>query len=237
MLRLLFIVSLLNALDVFPQAPAAVLELFTSQGCSSCPPAEELMSKLARSSDSLNVVILSFHVDYWNYLGWNDPFSKPEFSDRQRLYKHYNVSDGIYTPQLIINGTSAFTGGNGARMNREIAALKGKAFPANISLKMEALTNDKVKVSYTVSGTDKECVMNFAIVTSGDFTNVKTGENAGRMLQSTNTVRTFSYKLLQGTSGSALLDLPAGISADDLTLIVMRKIHPGPKFWLFQCWA
>ena len=207
----------------------ALVELFTSQGCSSCPPAEKLMTGLQQSVDSANAIILSFHVDYWNDLGWKDPFSRPEFAERQRLYKQYGISDGIYTPQLIINGKSAFTGGNGARLAREVTALRQKTFPALIVLNTETLTDGKLKINYTVSGTENECVMNFAIVTSGDTTEVKAGENVGKRLISVNTVRMFSYKLLEGKSGSILMRLPDNVLLADLRLIVYAQNTSGAE--------
>ena len=89
--------------------PVAVLELFTSEGCSSCPPADNLLPQLAKLD--ANVITLSFHVDYWNRLGWTDPFSSSDYSDRQREYSRQLNLESIYTPQLIVNGEYEFTGG------------------------------------------------------------------------------------------------------------------------------
>src|SRR5436190_6580011 len=86
----------------------AVLELFTSEGCSSCPPADRLLPQLA--STNPNIIPLSFHVDYWDHLGWKDPFSNAEFSDRQRLYAGQFHLESIYTPQLIVNGEYELVG-------------------------------------------------------------------------------------------------------------------------------
>ena len=187
------------------------------------------MTALRHSADSANTIILSFHVDYWNDLGWKDPFSKPDFTERQRLYKQYGISDGIYTPQVIINGKSAFTGGNGPRLNRELSGLKGKKFPASLAITTEPLMDGKLKIDYTVSGTIDECVMNFAIVTSGDTTKIRSGENAGKTLISTNTVRGFSYKLLEGGRGSIIMNLPPNIPLVDLKLIVYAQNTSGAE--------
>src|SRR5579871_2087026 len=84
-------------------APVAVLELFTSQGCSSCPPADELLGKYI-SKENENIFPLSFHVDYWNHLGWKDIFSMAAYSERQKKYASLLNLETIYTPQLIING-------------------------------------------------------------------------------------------------------------------------------------
>ncbi len=110
MLRQLF--SILVILVAWPSVSMAdsehpgrpiVVELYTSQGCSSCPPADKLLHVL-RSDKKRNILPLSFHVDYWNSLGWKDEFSKPEFSERQRKYARHNGSPTIYTPQMVING-------------------------------------------------------------------------------------------------------------------------------------
>ena len=86
--------------------PVAVLELFTSQGCSSCPAADRLLARTISNAgkDGKNVFALSFHVDYWNRLGWPDPFSTKEYSDRQSQYASQLNLSGVYTPQIVVNG-------------------------------------------------------------------------------------------------------------------------------------
>ena len=92
--------------------PFAVLELFTSEGCSSCPPADRLLSEMVQQARSSNprIIPLEFHVDYWNYLGWVDPFSERRFSQRQREYGQAFQSSTVYTPQVIVNGKEEFGG-------------------------------------------------------------------------------------------------------------------------------
>src|SRR5258706_10393726 len=90
----------------------AVIELFTSEGCSSCPPADALLAEILRDARGKNLAIypLAFHVDYWDHLGWRDPYSDPAYSARQRGYSRTFHRDSIYTPQMIINGVSEFVG-------------------------------------------------------------------------------------------------------------------------------
>ena len=95
----------------------AVLELFTSEGCSSCPPADELIERIQKEAGDKSVYILAYHVDYWNRLGWKDAFSQPEFSKRQYWY-HQLFTSQVYTPQLIINGQNEFVGQRNIRRNR-----------------------------------------------------------------------------------------------------------------------
>src|ERR1700730_2635559 len=96
----------------------AMVELFTSEGCSSCPPADEAVGRLNGWKN--NVYVLSFHVDYWNYLGWKDIFSDPSYSKRQQDYGSVFHLSSIYTPQIIINGKVQFAGSDESRLRKEI---------------------------------------------------------------------------------------------------------------------
>merc|ERR1711974_381951 len=95
-----------------------LLELFTSQGCSSCPSADRLLDKTL--ANHKNVIGLSYHVDYWNYMGWKDPFSSKVYSNYQRAYGSKFKSSSIYTPQLVVNGSSHFTGSDALKLNRKL---------------------------------------------------------------------------------------------------------------------
>src|SRR5476651_2422634 len=88
----------------------AVVELFTSEGCSSCPPADEAIAKLQKESNGKPVYILAFHVDYWNRLGWKDVFSNADYSERQNEYAKYLRLESVYTPQVVVNGKKEFVG-------------------------------------------------------------------------------------------------------------------------------
>lgn len=97
--------------------PAAVLELFTSQGCSSCPPADALLTQLNKRDD---VVALAYHVDYWDYIGWSDTFGKKAYSDLQRAYARSQGEDRIYTPQMMVNGVTDIVGSHEGEVTRAI---------------------------------------------------------------------------------------------------------------------
>src|SRR5215831_2449684 len=92
-------------------APVAVIELYTSQGCSSCPPADRLLAQTIADANSAgkNIFAMEFHVDYWNQLGWTDPFSDHKFSERQQDYDS-RLKTSVYTPQMVVNGKTAFVG-------------------------------------------------------------------------------------------------------------------------------
>src|SRR5258708_28691391 len=89
-----------------------VIELFTSQGCSSCPAADKNLAEIIEKAEvnGQQVIGLSFHVDYWNYIGWKDPYSKAEFTERQRKYSAHMNSESVYTPQMIVNSEKEFIG-------------------------------------------------------------------------------------------------------------------------------
>src|ERR1700674_1167395 len=102
---------------------AVVVELFTSEGCSSCPPADALLLQLRQQSqqDGTEIIPLGFHVDYWNDLGWQDRFSSPAYSRRQEQYAHQFALDGPYTPQMVVDGSREFTGRDSWRARAAIA--------------------------------------------------------------------------------------------------------------------
>src|SRR5215469_6268895 len=107
--------------DAKPQK-TVVVELFTSEGCSSCPPADELLTHLRQdlSAKNIQVIPLGFHVDYWNSLGWKDRFSSAEYSHRQEQYTQSLRVDGPYTPQMVIDGSVEFVGNDGGHAQRSI---------------------------------------------------------------------------------------------------------------------
>src|ERR1700743_3380708 len=99
----------------------AVVELFTSEGCSSCPPADAVVAKLQKESAGKPIYILAYHVDYWNHLGWKDAFSDAAYSARQKDYAQYLKIEGIYTPQIVVNGKTEFVGSEEGTLHKAIA--------------------------------------------------------------------------------------------------------------------
>src|SRR5688572_7171166 len=124
-----------------------VLELFTSQGCSSCPPADALLSRLRREDFGGSTVIpLAYHVDYWNHLGWSDPFSSPRWSQRQNLYARALKSSQVYTPQLIINGAIQLVGSADGAIRAEIERQLGGADRGAVFIDRVALAGNELTV-------------------------------------------------------------------------------------------
>src|SRR5258708_32270766 len=121
--------------------PAVVVELFTAEGCSSCHPADALLGELAKQGaiDGVEIIPLEMHVDYWNRLGWVDPFSSPDFSARQQGYARLANSAEIYTPQMIVNGTDGFVGSD---RQRAVAAIRRAAAHAKGTMALEIDSGD-----------------------------------------------------------------------------------------------
>lgn len=162
-----------------------VIELFTSQGCSSCPPADALVNQIARAGE-LNgraVVPLSFHVDYWDDLGWADPYASPAWTERQREYAE-QFRDRVYTPELVVGGTAAMVGSSSMKVTRAIAlAPRQQKVAATATWSARTL-----RVEATApAGAD----VYVAIWQDGTRTPVPRGENAGETLASDHVVRRF----------------------------------------------
>ncbi|MEZ5354724.1 MAG: DUF1223 domain-containing protein [Bryobacteraceae bacterium] len=175
--------ALLMADGAAAQTPV-VVELFTSEGCSSCPPADALLSAIRKAApaEGVEVIALSEHVDYWNQLGWRDPFSSRQFSERQQEYARRFQIRGPYTPQMVVDGRWEFVGSDRGRLEGVLreAAAKPKA-------RVEIVRNG-AELAITVPGAaDGEAWM--AITEDGLATAVKRGENGGRTLRHDGVVR------------------------------------------------
>jgi len=178
----------------------AVVELFTSQGCSSCPPADRLLSQLAEDPHYRGKVIpLSFHVDYWNYVGWQDPFSSKLWSERQKLYASRAFhTNRIYTPQVVVNGRSECVGSNEGDVLDRVRGALAEAPAAAVTLRVEPVTPEgqlqihaSAKMLRAANGSKGDLDLWVAIYESGLSTEVKAGENASRVLRNDRVVRRF----------------------------------------------
>ena len=187
--------------DVAPEQGKAggqgpvVVELFTSQGCSSCPPADRLLSRLKRDPRMAGTVIpLAFHVDYWNHLGWSDPFSSSLWSQRQSNYAHAFRSNRVYTPQLVVNGRTECVGSEEAEVMRRIreALAAGPAGVVSLAAPGAAGGGDArltvtARLLRPVPGSGVDVWV--ALTESGLSTAVGAGENAAATLHNDQVVR------------------------------------------------
>ncbi|MGE0495236.1 MAG: DUF1223 domain-containing protein [Vulcanimicrobiota bacterium] len=181
----------------------AVIELFTSQGCSSCPSADRLVSELGQDP---RVFTLSFHVDYWNRLGWVDPFSRPEYTERQKAYSRHFKQRNIYTPQAVVNGRWELVGSNRAGLESYLKqAFQSPATALKLGSRVE---KGKLFVTVEAPTLKKAKQLNLALVTPHAQTAVERGENSGRRLEHTNVVRAFKQVTLAKPAQQFSLELP-----------------------------
>ncbi len=171
-----------------------IVELFTSEGCSSCPPADALLQQvhLKRTSAGQLIVGLSEHVTYWNNLGWKDPYSEESFTDRQEVYASRLSPDGAYTPQIVLNGRDQFVGSDGSALQQ---ALRNDAHRKHSDLKIESFVPqaDSADLKFSLAGSESKRLDIVAVLTDDmDHSNVLRGENAGRNLQHVSVVRSLS---------------------------------------------
>ena len=169
-------------------AQPIVIELFTSEGCSSCPPADALLGQLSRqrTGHAVELVLLGEHVEYWNGQGWNDRFSAPVFTQRQYDYVRDLHLETAFTPQVVVDGHLQASGGNANAITHLIAEAAQTTKPFNVSL--QAQSPDKFHVSVDGPATRKLQVL-FGITEDNLTTSVHGGENQGRTLTHTAVVR------------------------------------------------
>jgi hypothetical protein len=192
---------------------AVMVELFTSEGCSSCPPADALLGHLRQdlAGKNIQVIPLGFHVDYWNSLGWKDRFSSAEFSHRQEQYARSLGVDGPYTPQMVVDGALEFVGSDAGQAQRAIS--RAASQPATAEVKISTSTADQltVQVKAPVSANGASVMM--AITEDNLSTKVGGGENGGRQLHHAAVVR--DLRLLgRLQNGSFESSAPANLAKD-----------------------
>ncbi|WP_158237251.1 thioredoxin family protein [Aquimarina sp. MAR_2010_214] len=218
--KLMMLLTLIVLIPVNAQEgnkSAIVLELFTSQGCSSCPPADELLENIKKKHKDQNVVVLSYHVDYWNRLGWKDPFSTSMFSDYQKSYAEQFNSRSIYTPQLVVNGSEHFTGSD--HYKADIALKKYSKASANSTILIKDIRQEPSHIvfNYKVDGESFNTIT-LALVVSERITNIPRGENRDRTLKNTNIVA--NRMVQKEESGNISMTIPDWISENDELSII-----------------
>lgn len=199
-----------------PGRSFVVLELFTSEGCSSCPPADALIEKIQQQHAGEPVYILAFHVDYWNHLGWKDVFSDADYTDRQRRYANWLNVESVYTPQLVVNGTSEYVGSDEGAITKAIDAELKPAASSDIHLKA-TVANDQLTINYQVAADQKNELV-LALVQKAAHSQVKAGENAGKQLSHIQIVRQLLY-VNTTAQKTVTMKLPAGFNTTEWELI------------------
>lgn len=226
-------VSIVVAKTTEPGVPrkAVVVELFTSEGCSSCPPADELLGHLRQdlSAKNIQVIPLGFHVDYWNSLGWKDRFSSADFSQRQEQYARALKVDGPYTPEMVVDGTVEFVGNDAGQAQRTIRQQASQLEIAQVTLTSAGA--DQLKIQAKGPAVGNAWVM-LAITEDNLTTQVGSGENGGRTLHHAAVVRELRQlgRLHEGSFEATMpLKLEKGWKREDLRAVVFVQQSPSGR--------
>ncbi len=200
-----------------PSHTVALVELYTSEGCSSCPPADAWLSKLATRFSANQVVALALHIDYWDYIGWQDPYAQAQFSERQRKLGRLSRSTTIYTPEVFAGMREVRDWRNPATFEQRLREINQQAARADIRLGMEAASKDEVRIAAHLKrdpaarGRDLQGVI--VLYEDQLVSHVRQGENRGVSLRHDHVVRYWS---------------PQKLTNADATQLVSRtiKLHP-----------
>ena len=219
-----------------------IVELFTSEGCSSCPSADTLLSRLDRSQPvaGAQIIALEEHVDYWNNLGWVDPFSAPQYRVRQNDYAQRFSIDSVFTPQMVVNGQVQFTGNDGSRALQEIGRV-AQAPGMQVDLRTAVNSGDPelldlfVQVTNLKAGKTRGADVYLAVTEKDLVSNVLRGENSGRQLRHAPVVRSFGVIGKIQSSGANTgqivntLRLPREWRRENLRAVVFVQEHDASK--------
>jgi hypothetical protein len=205
---------------VTASADAVLVELYTSQGCSSCPPADEILGKLAKRDD---VIALSLHVDYWDYLGWKDVFADPAFTKRQQAYARAARENMIYTPQMVIGGVDSVVGTRTMELMDYISMRQKASRPVSLTLSKSA---GQIDVDASSTGVGGEWVVQLVRYIPKQAVEIKRGENAGRTVTYHNVVS--SWNVIGTWNGEAPLQLSAPLDGDAPSVVVIQDGTSGP---------
>jgi hypothetical protein len=227
MLRLVSLVGMALICFNFKQSPTiysgqnvAVAELFTSEGCSSCPAADEMLNEmtgiLARENKA--VVGLAFHITYWDHLGWKDPYGQEAFTERQKKYCNVLEVPSIYTPQMIVNGQFEFVGSNPISFRQTVEEVLTS--PPVYAIEARAIIEgDSIRVTYSLNKKPGNELLNVAVVDAYTENNVKRGENKNKTLKHYNVVRTLDRTDLL-RQGEFITKMPTGFDPQNGAVVI-----------------
>lgn len=195
-------------------ARVALLELYTSEGCNSCPPADAWVSGLSQQLVPQKLVVLAFHVDYWNYLGWPDRFSQARFTERQHASVRYNRLRTAYTPQLLLNGRDYRERGD---IDAQVARIRAQTARVQLGLNVArsgATLNTKVAIKPVHASGDEPLQLYLAVYENNLHSDVKSGENRGRRLRHDYVVRSLTGPIAVGDKDALRWDGKLPLSAE-----------------------
>ncbi|MCV2889559.1 DUF1223 domain-containing protein [Ruegeria aquimaris] len=199
-----------------------VVELFTSQGCSSCPPADEIMHRLAERDD---VIGLALHVDYWDYIGWKDAFASPAHTLRQQAYARSGGRSMIYTPQMVVQGVEDVVG---AREQDVVSLIEAhKKLPAQADLSVTRTGQElSVALAPTEASVAEDHVVQLLRYTPLRHASIKRGELAGHDLDYANVVESLS--VVGRWDGRSQMDLSVPVEGDLPIVVLVQQAGAGP---------
>ena len=203
----------------FADSPV-VVELYTSQGCSSCPPADRILGELAERED---VIALGFHVDYWDYLGWKDKFASPAHTKRQRAYARAAGERTIYTPQMVIGGVDHVIGSKPMKISSLIRKHERKSAPVTLRAKR---SGGQVVIEAKPTGNIGEAVIDIITYAPKSTVEIRRGENAGKKITYHNIVQTWSR--LGTWNGQGTYSASARVESGTPVVILVQSQNAGP---------
>lgn len=213
-----------------PAHTIALLELYTSEGCDSCPPADKTISRLYQSTglNSEQVIPVTLHVDYWDYLGWKDVFAKKTYTERQRNLAELANTRSVYTPEIFINGKELRSWRNG--MADDIRRINQKPAAAYLRMGIEKLADNRLY--FNLQGKSMhDAKLHFALIEQGLVSKVQTGENRGATLQHDFVAREWgeAYQLTVGKTANfaTQLNLPANAKHKNLSVLAFAQDKQG----------
>jgi hypothetical protein len=196
----------------------AVVELFTSEGCSSCPSADKLVARIQKENPHKQIYILAYHVDYWDHQGWKDTFSDADYSKRQKRYASWLNIQSIYTPQIVMNGKTEFVGSDQGALLGAISAGLQETPAESLTIK-SSVANGQINVDYQTNGSLKKSDLVIALIQKSGQSKVRAGENSGLTLPHVQIVRKLMIEPLHINSGKLSLALPEDYRSNELELI------------------
>lgn len=207
-----------------PAHRVALVELFTSEGCSSCPPADRWLSTLgAAAGDFSRVVPLSLHVDYWDYIGWKDTFGNPAFTKRQRSYAAVAGVRTIYTPQMIVGGMDHLVGVRPAELEALVARHAARTKPVVLHLDR---VGDGVRATAAAVALPKGAMVQLVRFRPQERVEIRQGENAGKVIDYSNIVT--EWHRVADWDGRADLSLTLEAPGADPVVVILQEPGPGP---------
>ncbi len=203
-----------------PSMAPVVVELYTSQGCSSCPPADDLLAEL---SDRDGVIPLALHVDYWDYIGWKDVFGRPQNTARQKAYARNAGRKMIYTPQMIIGGVADVVGANPTAVLDGISKVQNARSPVSMEV---SRTGGRLRITASASGqTPAKMSVQLVRYMPEKTVTITRGENAGLTMKYSNIVT--DWREIATWNGRSDLDLSEAISGSAPMVVIIQEDGPG----------